>query len=247
MMRPFGRPRIPVEMRALLIGYRWLILGSIVLVAALSDALHGTERWIVFGPILASAIMTLLLLSDRRLPLLALLELIAGIVLISVSGGPESPFMAYLTVPVVHVALRGRETDMVIMLGSVIAGLAIATSWAGGIGQFDLAIISEGTLLIALPVVLKLVALNAHPVPAGDGVRRLFLTDDDLDLLDHLATGQTHAAIAEQLDVSLETIKVRVARLYRRLGARNRTEAVALRASAATNRHRGNDRPSPGP
>jgi DNA-binding CsgD family transcriptional regulator len=214
----------------LLIGYRLLILGSVVLVAALSDALQAGERWIVVAPIVASAIMIVVLLQHRHIPLLVLLELLAGIALVAASRGPESPFIAYLTVPVVHVALRGMGAEVALVLVGTIIGLVTATNLAGGIGQFDLAVVSESMLLVALPLLLRQVAIMT-PTQIVAGVGGLPVTDEDLDLLERLAASPSQSAIADQLDVSIETVKVRVARLYRHIGARNRAEALAIRES----------------
>jgi len=42
-----------------------------------------------------------------------------------------------------------------------------------------------------------------------------------------LAEGMTNKAIARRLDISLHTVKFHVESLFRKLGARTRTEAVA--------------------
>lgn len=157
--------------------------------------------------------------------MLAVIEMIAGAWLLAISAGPESPFVAYLTVPLVHVAILGGRRQLVASFAITVAGLLSATLAAGGFGQFHLAIVSETTLLIALPSLLWITraqtAAPLRPPPV------LPLTDDDVELLSLLATGMTQASIAEELHLSAETVKARVARLYRRLGARNRVEAIA--------------------
>jgi len=53
------------------------------------------------------------------------------------------------------------------------------------------------------------------------------LTPRELEVLAALAEGSTNKAIARRLDISLHTVKFHVESLFRKLGARTRTEAVA--------------------
>jgi DNA-binding CsgD family transcriptional regulator len=53
------------------------------------------------------------------------------------------------------------------------------------------------------------------------------LTPRELDVLAALAEGMTNKAIARRLNISLHTVKFHVESLFRKLGARTRTEAVA--------------------
>jgi len=52
------------------------------------------------------------------------------------------------------------------------------------------------------------------------------LTPRELEVLATLAEGMTNKAIARRLDISLHTVKFHVESLFRKLGARTRTEAV---------------------
>ena len=65
-----------------------------------------------------------------------------------------------------------------------------------------------------------------HLVPAVSGVVEP-LTNRELEVLGMLAAGRTNKAIAAQLVVSLDTVKKHVSHLLEKLGATNRTEAVA--------------------
>jgi DNA-binding CsgD family transcriptional regulator len=56
------------------------------------------------------------------------------------------------------------------------------------------------------------------------------LTPRELEVLAALAEGMTNKAIARRLDISLHTVKFHVESLFRKLGARTRTEAVAKAA-----------------
>ena len=54
----------------------------------------------------------------------------------------------------------------------------------------------------------------------------LGMTARELAVLQELAEGQSNKEIARRLGISPETVKTHLARLYERLGARRRTEAV---------------------
>jgi DNA-binding NarL/FixJ family response regulator len=67
---------------------------------------------------------------------------------------------------------------------------------------------------------------------AGFGAMRetdghALLTPRELEVLATLAEGMTNKAIARRLSISLHTVKFHVESLFRKLGARTRTEAVA--------------------
>lgn len=222
--RRLGRLTFGLSSRAIVAGYRAATLASVLLVAALTDTLDGDARLLVLAPIAASSLM-LSIPRGRRSILLLLAEVAAATVLVMVSSGPQSPFVAYFTVPLVDAALLLKPIARGVAIAAAITGLVTATAAAGGIGSFGMAIVSEGTLIVALPILLVLVSATPHvSVPSVD------LTREDWELLASLETGATYAEIAEAIDVSVETAKVRISRLYRHLGARNRTEALRLGA-----------------
>jgi LuxR family maltose regulon positive regulatory protein len=53
------------------------------------------------------------------------------------------------------------------------------------------------------------------------------LTNRELEVLQMLVAGQSNQAIADELVVTLDTVKKHVSHLLGKLGAANRTEAVA--------------------
>jgi DNA-binding NarL/FixJ family response regulator len=66
--------------------------------------------------------------------------------------------------------------------------------------------------------------------PAGvsvSGVRRLALTERELQVLRGMADGKSNAEIGRELFVSEDTVKTHARRLFRKLGARDRAHAVA--------------------
>jgi DNA-binding NarL/FixJ family response regulator len=54
------------------------------------------------------------------------------------------------------------------------------------------------------------------------------LTSREIDVLQHVAGGNRNRDIAEQLFISEETVKVHVKHIMEKLGARDRTSAVAI-------------------
>jgi DNA-binding NarL/FixJ family response regulator len=77
-----------------------------------------------------------------------------------------------------------------------------------------------------------LIVRSPDATDAGFGAMRetdghALLTPRELEVLATLAEGMTNKAIARRLNISLHTVKFHVESLFRKLGARTRTEAVA--------------------
>lgn len=53
------------------------------------------------------------------------------------------------------------------------------------------------------------------------------LSERELEVLSHVASGRTNSEIARKLFVSVGTVKSHTGNIYRKLGARNRAEAIA--------------------
>jgi DNA-binding NarL/FixJ family response regulator len=71
---------------------------------------------------------------------------------------------------------------------------------------------------------------GAAATPAGvslSNVRRLALTERELQVLRGMADGKSNAEIGRELFVSEDTVKTHARRLFRKLGARDRAHAVA--------------------
>jgi DNA-binding NarL/FixJ family response regulator len=60
-----------------------------------------------------------------------------------------------------------------------------------------------------------------------EGVRRLALTERELQVLRGMADGKSNAEIGKDLFVSEDTVKTHARRLFRKLAARDRAHAVA--------------------
>jgi len=115
------------------------------------------------------------------------------------------------------------ETRPVVILGGTDHDLSGVLSRDADASQIDAAIraVAAG-LVVRLP----------NAIDIGFGAARetdghALLTPRELEVLAALAEGMTNKAIARRLNISLHTVKFHVESLFRKLGARTRTEAVA--------------------
>lgn len=83
-------------------------------------------------------------------------------------------------------------------------------------------LIAQGYRIVA-PARAHHPARNAAPPDTGEP-----LTPREQQVLDKLAAGASNKMIARELDISIATTKFHVASLLAKLGARNRTDAVAI-------------------
>ena len=68
---------------------------------------------------------------------------------------------------------------------------------------------------------------QAAPVPAADDRLPETLSERELEVLALIAAGNSNQEIAAKLFVSASTVKTHINRLYRKLGTRSRTQAIA--------------------
>jgi DNA-binding NarL/FixJ family response regulator len=80
---------------------------------------------------------------------------------------------------------------------------------------------------MALRVWRRPAAVDAQADPLAPA--RIGISERELEVLQHLVAGHSNKEIAQRLAVSPNTVKTHVARLFEKLGARRRTQAV-LRA-----------------
>jgi DNA-binding CsgD family transcriptional regulator len=97
--------------------------------------------------------------------------------------------------------------------------------------QIDAAMRAVAAGLIVRPPVARESGFGAMRETEIGGL----LTPRELEVLAALAEGMTNKAIARRLDISLHTVKFHVESLFRKLGARTRTEAVAKAAERRRN------------
>ena len=73
-------------------------------------------------------------------------------------------------------------------------------------------------------------ALEEGFTPVPETEPRALLTPRELEVLGAIGEGLTNKAIARRLDISLHTVKFHIESLFRKLGVRSRTEALAKAA-----------------
>ncbi|MFF0572470.1 response regulator [Streptosporangium saharense] len=84
---------------------------------------------------------------------------------------------------------------------------------------------AAGDALIEPSVTARLLTAFAHTGPAASPVRPIeALTDREEQILVTVARGRTNSEIADELHISLSTVKTHIASLMAKLGARNRVE-----------------------
>ncbi|MES2754191.1 MAG: LuxR C-terminal-related transcriptional regulator [Pseudomonadota bacterium] len=91
-----------------------------------------------------------------------------------------------------------------------------------------LALTAAGFLALGLFAGARLFGRSVQRPPGNPAaVTALKISGRELDVLRALAAGQANKEIARSLGVSPNTVKTHVARLYEKLDARRRTDAVA--------------------
>jgi DNA-binding CsgD family transcriptional regulator len=115
------------------------------------------------------------------------------------------------------------ETRPVVTLGGADRDFGGVLSREANASQIDAAIraVAAG-LIVRLPE-----AIEAGFGAIGEADGHALLTPRELEVLAALAEGLTNKAIARRLNISLHTVKFHIESLFRKLGARTRTEAVA--------------------
>jgi DNA-binding CsgD family transcriptional regulator len=115
------------------------------------------------------------------------------------------------------------ETRPVVSLGGADDDVPAVLPGDADPGQIDAAIRA-----VAAGLVVRLPGARENGFGAmGETLGHALLTPRELEVLAALAEGMTNKAIARRLDISLHTVKFHVESLFRKLGARTRTEAVA--------------------
>ena len=77
---------------------------------------------------------------------------------------------------------------------------------------------------VAARVLLQ--SVNAPAAASGPTGEDSRLNDREEEILDHVARGMTNRQIADQLNLSVPSVKGRVTRIIRKMAVRNRTEAI---------------------
>jgi DNA-binding NarL/FixJ family response regulator len=126
----------------------------------------------------------------------------------------------------------------VLIYGALLAAGAIGLQWL----QYQMLVRTHPAEIYIALTAVTFMALGAwlavklwrrpSPVaadPDPEAPRLLGISGREFEVLEHLAAGRSNKEIALHLAVSPNTVKTHVARLFEKLGARRRTQAI-LRA-----------------
>jgi len=188
-----------------------LILGTLDGIEVVGEARDGQE-----AVRLARALRPDVCLMDIRMPLLDGVEATRQLA----GPGVEDPVAVVVITTFdldeyVHGALRAGATGFLLKdAGPELLGEAVRAA-------------ARGDSLISPSITRRLLATfaGAHrPARAAQPIDAL--TDREEDVLLTIARGLTNAEIADELHVSLSTVKTHIASLMAKLGARNRVEVA---------------------
>jgi DNA-binding NarL/FixJ family response regulator len=121
------------------------------------------------------------------------------------------------------------------LYGALLAGGTLALQWLdyerlarAHSGEIYIFLIAAAFLVLGIYIGARV--LGAPHAPPFDGNPRaqaaLDISPRELEVLQSLATGRSNKEIAAQLAVSPNTVKTHVARLFEKLGAKRRTDAI---------------------
>ena len=103
--------------------------------------------------------------------------------------------------------------------------------WLARAHSFELylLIVGGGFLALGLLIGARVLGGTPAPRPAGNPAAQtsLGISDREMTVLHELAAGHANKQIARNLGISPNTVKTHVARLFEKLGARRRTDALA--------------------
>jgi DNA-binding NarL/FixJ family response regulator len=125
---------------------------------------------------------------------------------------------------------------LVLIYGALLAAGALALEWLqyrylvrAYPAEIYVALVALAFLALGVWAGMRLVARRPA---SSEGARNdrarstLGISDRELEVLELLAAGRSNKEIARRLDVSPNTVKTHVAKLYEKLEARRRTEAI---------------------
>ena len=88
-------------------------------------------------------------------------------------------------------------------------------------------LVALGFLVLGVVIGVRVIAPRPTPFDGNpQGQQSLGISDREMEVLKELAAGLSNKEIARKLDVSPNTVKTHVARLFEKLGASRRTEAI---------------------
>jgi DNA-binding CsgD family transcriptional regulator len=120
--------------------------------------------------------------------------------------------------------------------GAILAAGTLALQWLGyerlaraHSGDIYIFLIAAGFLVLGIYIGARVLGGAAKPPPFDGNPRAqaaLAISPRELEVLQRLAAGKSNKEIAAQLQVSPNTVKTHVARLFEKLGAKRRTDAI---------------------
>jgi DNA-binding CsgD family transcriptional regulator len=122
------------------------------------------------------------------------------------------------------------------LYGALLAAGALGLDWVqyqrlarSRTADLYLLLVAAAFLVLGLLAGRLLLSRRDTPPPPGNPAARatLGISDRELQVLEALADGQSNKEIAAALHISPHTVKTHVARLYEKLGARGRVDALA--------------------
>ena len=136
----------------------------------------------------------------------------------------------------VDVNIRFSPTwKRVIAYGALLAGGTLALQWLdyermARMHSGDIYLFLVAATFLALGIALGVRVFATQAPVAFDGNPKaqaaLGLSEREIEVLHELAAGRSNKEIAAHLHVSPNTVKTHVARLFEKLGAKRRTEAI---------------------
>jgi len=121
-------------------------------------------------------------------------------------------------------AIRAQSPSTRVLFISGAGRMSPAAAKAAGASGF----ISKDLEASELARAVQLVGSGQTLFPTKSAQPEPLLTEREREVLELIAAGETNAEIAQALYLSPHTIKEHTSALYRKLGARNRAEAVQL-------------------
>lgn len=155
-------------------------------------------------------------LVDIQLPLLSGLDVTRAL------AGPSAP--SRLRVVVITTFDLDEYVDSALRAGAV--GFILKDSGPALLAEAVRAA-HAGDAMISPPITRRLLQHLTPLAPTAGHGQAALLTDREVELVRLLARGRTNQEIADQLVVSLSTVKAHVANVQAKLQLRNRTEIAA--------------------
>ena len=159
-------------------------------------------------------------------------------VAISATDSPRRETLRQLVVEAGHIVVSDRDSaDVILSDGDLPSAEVRPTVTLGGTDHESPGVLSRDANACQIDAALRGVAVGLivrSPDATDIGFGSMpesdiaaLLTPREIEVLLAIADGDTNKAIARRLSISLHTVKFHIESMFRKLGARTRTEAVA--------------------